>query len=111
MLARSGRYYIKQSEIETNISVKFILDSSKSMLHEENNLTKMDYVRVLVASLSYLAQSQGDAVGLFALNDKHLHSVYPKVQKQHFNRLLLELLNINNDGKLSTRKKSELMCD
>lgn len=25
MLARSGRYYIKQSEVETNIAVKFIL--------------------------------------------------------------------------------------
>jgi len=99
MLARSGRYYIKQSEIETNISVKFILDSSNSMLHKENGLTKMDYVRVLVASLSYLAQSQGDAVGLFALNDHQLHSVYPKVQKQHFNRLLLELTKIENKGK------------
>ncbi len=99
MLARSGRYYIKQSEVETNISVKFILDSSKSMLHEENGLTKMDYVRVLVASLAYLAGRQGDAVGLFALNDRNLHALYPQVQKQHFNRLLQELINIKNEGK------------
>ncbi|MGM1054885.1 MAG: DUF58 domain-containing protein [Bacteroidota bacterium] len=99
MLARSGRYYIKQSEVETNIAVKFILDSSKSMLHEENGLSKMDYVRVLVASLAYLSQNQGDAVGLFALNDRHLHSLYPRVQKKHFNRLLLELINIKNEGK------------
>lgn len=99
MLARSGRYYIKQSEVETNIAVKFILDSSKSMLHEENGISKMDYVRVLVASLAYLAQNQGDAIGLFALNDHHLHSLYPRVQKKHFNRLLLELINIKNEGK------------
>ncbi len=99
MLARSGRYYIKQSEVETNIAVKFILDSSKSMLHEENGLSKMDYVRVLVASLAYLSQNQGDAVGLFALNDRNLHSLYPRVQKKHFNRLLLELINIKNEGK------------
>jgi uncharacterized protein (DUF58 family) len=98
MLARSGRYYIKQSEIETNIAIKFILDSSKSMLHKEDELSKMDYIRVLVASLAYLCQNQGDAVGLFALNDVHLHSLYPKIQKQHFNRLLLELLNIENKG-------------
>src|SRR5690606_18788990 len=99
MLARSGRYYIKQSEVETNIAVKFILDSSRSMLHEENGITKMDFVRVLVASLAYLSQKQGDAVGLFALNDKNLHSLYPRVQKQHYNRLLLELINIKNEGK------------
>lgn len=99
MLARSGRYYIKQSEVETNIAVKFILDSSKSMSHEENGLSKMDYVRVLIASLAYLSQNQGDAIGLFALNDRHMHSLYPRVQKKHFNRLLLELINIKNEGK------------
>ena len=98
MLARSGRYYIKQSEIETNIAVKFILDSSKSMLHTEGELSKMDYVRVIVASLAYLCHHQGDAVGLFALNDHHLHLLQPKTQKQHFNRLLLELLSITNEG-------------
>ncbi|MBT8303399.1 MAG: DUF58 domain-containing protein [Bacteroidia bacterium] len=99
MLARSGRYYIKQSEIETNISVKFILDASKSMLHEEDGLSKMDYVRVLVASLGYLAQRQGDALGLFALNENKLHALQPRIHKQHFNRLLLELINIENKGK------------
>ncbi|TVZ27625.1 uncharacterized protein DUF58 [Gillisia sp. Hel_I_86] len=98
MLARSGRYYIKQSEIETNISVKFILDASKSMLHTENGLSKMDHVRVLVASLAFLSQNQGDAVGLFTLNNKTLQSLYPKIQKQHFNRILLELINIKNEG-------------
>lgn len=98
MLARSGRYYIKQSEIETNISVKFILDTSKSMAHTENGLSKMDHVRVLVASLAYLAQNQGDAVGLFTLNNKLLQSLYPKIQNQHFNRILLELINIKNEG-------------
>lgn len=99
MLARSGRYYMKQSEIESHISVKFILDASSSMLHEEGGLSKMDYVKVLVASLAKLAEQQGDAIGLFALNDKQLFSLYPKVQKQHFNRLLLELINLKSQGR------------
>lgn len=99
MLARSGRYYIRQSEIETNISIKFILDSSASMLHEEGGLSKMDYARVLIATLSYLAQHQGDAIGLFAMNDQELHNIYSKIQKQHFNRLLMELMAIENKGK------------
>lgn len=99
MLARSGRYYIKQSEIETNISVKFILDSSNSMEHQEDGINKMDYVRVLTASLAWLAQSQGDAVGLFAMNDNKLHALQPRVQKKHFNRLLQELISIQTEGK------------
>ncbi len=99
MLARSGRYYVKQSEIETNIAVKFILDSSKSMLHQEDGLSKMDFAKVLIASLGYLSKNQGDAVGLFALNDQQLFSMYPKVQKQYFNRLLQGLIDIENKGK------------
>ena len=99
MLARSGRYYIKQSEVETNVSVKFILDSSRSMEHEEAGITKMDYVRVLVASLAWLAREQGDAIGLFSVNDHQLHALYPQVQKRHFNRLLRELINIKTEGK------------
>ncbi len=99
MLARSGRYYIKQAEVDTHVSVKFIVDASKSMQHTENGLSKMDYTRVLVAALAYLGQQQGDAVGLFALNDQRLQTVFPKGQKQHFNRLLLELINIQSAGK------------
>ncbi|MBT8265052.1 MAG: DUF58 domain-containing protein [Bacteroidia bacterium] len=104
MLARSGRYYIKQSEIETNVSIKFILDSSKSMVYKEDGLSKMELAKILIASLGYLAQKQGDAIGLFALNDQHLHSIYPKVHKQHFNRLLLELVNIENIGQWPQNK-------
>ncbi len=99
MLARSGRYFIKQSEIETNISVKFILDASNSMQHREGNLSKIEYARVLIATLGYLAQTQGDAMGLFAVNDARLYSLYPRVQKQHFNRFLHQLIEIQPQGR------------
>lgn len=99
MLARSGRYYIKQSEIETHVEIRFILDASQSMLYEEEGLSKMDYARVLIASLAWLSQSQGDAVGLYALNDKKLYALQPKVVKNNFNRLLYELIHIQPAGK------------
>ncbi len=99
MLARSGRYYIKQSEIESRVTVKFIIDASASMLHKENGLSKMEFARVLVATLAYMAHNQGDAVGLFALNDTKFISVYPKADKKQYNRLLLELLSISTNGK------------
>jgi len=98
MLARSGRYYIKQADIETHVTVKFIVDASASMLYKEDELSKMDYVRVLVATLAYLAHQQGDAVGLFSLNNEQLKSLYPTSQKQHYNRILHELLQIKASG-------------
>ncbi|MGB6153059.1 MAG: DUF58 domain-containing protein [Pricia sp.] len=99
MLARSGRYYVKQSEIETHISVKFIVDASRSMLHTENGLSKLDYVKVLTASLAHLAQNQGDAVGLYVLNDQKIKSLHPVVQKQGYQRFLHELIGIQAEGK------------
>lgn len=111
MLARSGRYYIKQSEIDTHISVKFIMDSSLSMQHQEDGLTKLDYAKIITSSLAYLSKNQGDAVGLFALNNKTVHSIYPKVQKQQFNRLLLELLKIKPEGQWSGTKDTAFIHD
>ena len=99
MLARSGRYYIKQSEIESQVTVKFILDSSASMLHEEQGISKIQLARVLIATLAYLAQKQGDSVGLFALNDADFVTIYPKADRQHYNRFLLELLKVSSGGK------------
>jgi uncharacterized protein (DUF58 family) len=98
MLARSGRFYIKESEIDTQVAVKFIVDASASMLHEEEGLSKMDYVRVLVASLTHLSHKQGDATGLFSLNNSRLRALHPTSHKQHYNRLLHELIKIEGSG-------------
>jgi uncharacterized protein (DUF58 family) len=98
MFARSGRYYIKQSEIDTHISVKFIVDASKSMVYSEDGLSKIDFVKILSASLAHLAQEQGDAIGLYALNNKHLISLQPLVQKQQYKRFLHELIQMKGDG-------------
>ena len=99
MLARSGRYYIKQSEVDSHVAVKFIVDASDSMAHEENGISKLEFARVMIACLSHLAQKQGDSVGLFALNEDDFVSIYPKADRKHFNRLLLELLGISTKGK------------
>jgi uncharacterized protein (DUF58 family) len=98
MLARSGRYYIKQSDIDSNIAVKFVLDASNSMRHEEGGLSKMDYARILIASLAYLAQKQGDAIGFFAYNENSVHHLYPSLKKAHFDRFLHELLAVDTSG-------------
>ena len=98
MFARSGRYYIKQSDIDTHISVKFVVDASKSMVYTEDGVSKLDYVKVMIASLAHLAQAQGDAIGLYALNTNHLISLQPKVHKQQYKLFLHELIHLKGDG-------------
>ncbi len=101
MFARSDRYYIRESEIETNISIRFIVDASASMNHSDGDFKKIDYARYLVASLAYLANLQGDATGLYVFKDSGIFSMTPKQDYQHLARFFYQLENINPQGKFT----------
>lgn len=94
MFARSDRYYIRESEIETSISVRFLVDASASMNHDDNGIKKIDYARFLAASLAWLANLQGDAVGLYVFQDGGLFSLASKPDPQHLQRLFYHLQQI-----------------
>lgn len=96
--ARSDRYYIRESEIETSISVRFIIDASGSMNHEDNGYTKIEYAKYLAASLGWLATLQGDAVGLYVLEENNLLSLDAKRDYQHMNGFYYQLENITASG-------------
>ncbi|MEO5683373.1 MAG: DUF58 domain-containing protein [Chitinophagaceae bacterium] len=96
--ARSDRYYIRESEVETSISVRFIIDASGSMNHEDNGYTKIEYAKYLAASLAWLAGLQGDAVGLYVLQDQQLLQLDTKRDYQHMARLYYQLENIAATG-------------
>ena len=102
MFARSERYYIKQSEIETNITVKFMLDASRSMAYKESALTKLEISKVMIAALAYLARKQSDTYGLYAVNNQHISVVQPRFEQQQFMRFLNELIHVKAE---STWKK------
>jgi uncharacterized protein (DUF58 family) len=98
MFARSDRYYIRESEIETSISVRFLVDASASMNHDDNGIKKIDYARFLAASLAWLSNLQGDSVGLYVFRDGGLFSLASKPDPQHLQRLLYHLQQINPAG-------------
>ena len=105
MFARSDRYYIREAEVDTNITVRFIVDGSASMAHEDvNGLTKMDYARFLVASLAYLATLQGDAVGLYVLNEDQLINLTPRSDNMHLQRFWHQLSEIKPKGRFPDSK-------
>ncbi len=98
MFARSDRYYIRESEIETNISVRFLIDSSASMKHHDGDFSKIDYARYLTACLAYLANLQGDAIGLYIFKNTELFSMVAKQDYQHLARLFFQLEQIKPEG-------------
>jgi len=94
MFARSDRYYIRESEIETSISIRFVIDASASMEHKDGAFTKIDYAKYLAASLAYLSNLQGDAIGLYVMNEASIFSMTPKMDYQHLSRIYFQLEQI-----------------
>ncbi|MFT4153934.1 MAG: DUF58 domain-containing protein [Parafilimonas sp.] len=101
MYARSDRYYIRESEMETSISVRFLIDASRSMLHEDSGISKMDYAKYLAAALAYLAHSQGDAIGLYVFKEGGLFSLASRKDAQHLTRFFYRLQHIQPEGKFT----------
>ncbi len=61
---RSERYTIKQYEQETNFIGHVVVDASRSMLYGEGQTNKLEYAKLLAATLSYLIIHQRDTVAL-----------------------------------------------
>ncbi len=101
MYGRSDRYYIRESEVETNISVRFLIDASGSMDHQDGDYKKIDYARYLAAALAYLANSQGDATGLYVFKKSGLFSLASRQDFQHLNRLFYHLESIKAGGEFT----------
>ncbi len=71
LLARLGKPYSKVYHEETNLRCAIILDASASMAYKgkEAPCSKFRYAALLAACLAYLAQHQGDQIGLFAYGE------------------------------------------
>ncbi len=107
--ARSDRYFVRESEIETSITVRFILDASASMMHEERGIAKFDYARFLIAALGYLANTQGEAIGLDAVSGEKITHVPAKRDHQQLHRFLHELERLRPQGRWPGWKTLEVV--
>lgn len=88
--ARSDRFYVREAEVEREVTVRFLLDASASMGHGKA-YAKFDYARMLVASLAYLVDSQGDRLALAALGDGGLEEL-PSGKRSRSLLYLVQLL-------------------
>ncbi len=84
---KTGRYYIKEYEDETNLRSWLIVDASGSMNYAGQTLSKYDYARHVAASLGYLLLSQRDAAGLITFDTKVRDRFDPSSSARNFQRL------------------------
>ena len=64
LFARTDRSYIRLFEDETNLRCYIVADFSRSMSFGSLDYNKHDYARTIAASLAWMLNRQGDAVGL-----------------------------------------------
>ncbi len=109
MYARSDRYYVRQSEIETSIDIQLIVDGSNSMQHTEDGVSKMDYARYLAAALGYLSHLQGDATGLAVMQSAGMISLTARREAQHMARFYYQLEQLQPGGRFGDAHQPHLM--
>ena len=61
---RTGRYYTKLYEAETNFDCTILVDASASMTYGSGKVSKLEYAKFLAASLAYVVLKQRDSVGV-----------------------------------------------
>ena len=94
MYGRSDRFYLKQYEEETNVAAHLCLDVSRSMDWRSRTsglLTKLDYAKRVVASLTLLLIRQGDVAGLLCFAESVLSRVPPRGTPEHWVQLVQQL--------------------
>ncbi len=97
LFARSDRYFVRETERESEINVWFLMDSSHSMQIKSdskkriNQWHKLDYAKHLIASLAYLSKKQGDSFAFVGLSDDELQLLPLGNNENHWTKLLLAL--------------------
>jgi len=130
--ARTGRYYVKRFEEETNLKSYILLDISKSMdfsssrskqSNEEKKgfakffgkakspaeetksyLTKLEYGSYIAASLAYLMLLQRDAISLTTYDTRIQNFIHPRATDSNLKLILHGLNNIQSTDKTGTAR-------
>ena len=112
--AKTGKYFVKKFEAETNMTGYLVMDLSKSMDWSgraeakkaklrvdrpapggtDETITKFDYGICLAAALGYLMIYQQDPVGLVAFDTKLKTVIPPKSKRTQLGTILSVLSNL-----------------
>ena len=87
--AKGDRYYVKQYEQESQLTVYLVLDASASMTFTGGGLAKIEYAGLALAAIAYLVIQQQDKVGFLACGDRKIETlVPPRARSTHLHDLL-----------------------
>ncbi|RYC70904.1 DUF58 domain-containing protein [Spirosoma sordidisoli] len=67
--AQTGHHLIRESSTESNQHIRLLLDLSGSMNYTEAGVNRLAYAKILLASLAYIGNRQGDQLSLYGLQN------------------------------------------
>ncbi len=104
LLGRTDRYYIKKYRADTNTQFYLLVDSSGSMRYASNNISKLQYGKMLAASIAYLVNKQNDSIGMIAFDEAVRIHVPAQNRTGHLRTVFghLEQLQAGKETRLST---------
>lgn len=84
---KTGKYYVKEFEDETNLRCHLLVDASGSMAYGQSTLSKFAYSSQLAAALGFLLLTQRDAVGLTLFDSDVRARIEPSTSMLTFQQL------------------------
>ena len=100
VLARTDRLYVKVHEMESNMRVHLLLDTSASMRvpPPEGLPSKLELASAIAGAVAMMVETQQDSVGLLALGNRIEEHIPTRQGKTHLSLLYQHLANPPGDG-------------
>ncbi|MEO0975534.1 MAG: DUF58 domain-containing protein, partial [Pseudomonadota bacterium] len=89
LYARSDRYFVREAQRESQLTLWCFLDLTRSMGQRSEQIAgwdKLAYAKALCASLAWLALRQGDAFGLLGMQEERLYYLPCRRGRRHYDR-------------------------
>jgi len=106
LYARSDRFFVREAERESPLTVWIVLDATASMAQRDGHRgTRFDAARSLAACVAELALRQGDRFGLLVLHGDGVRLVAPGNGARQRDQLLLALHGLRADGAFPAQER------
>ncbi len=108
LYARSDRFFVRESERESPLTVWLLLDATASMQQADQirrDWTRLHAAKALAACIAELALQQGDAFGLIALNGNGVQLVPAGNGLRQRDRLHLQLHALQAHGRWPAQER------
>lgn len=97
LFAKTNHYLVRESATESNQQIRLLLDLSGSMNYAEAGVSRLQYARILLASLAYLSNRQSDQLSLYALQNGRVQPLVP-AGRQGFQKIVATLETVRASG-------------